>query len=53
MTVQISAVDFVKSATLTADRPFEALTASDFALSFDGEHELISLDDANDLICAV
>ena len=51
MTVQISAVDFVKSATLPVDRPFEALNASDFALSFDGE--LISLDDANDLICAV
>ena len=40
-TVKLDAIDFVKSSTLPENRESEALTAADFALTFDGDCQMI------------
>ena len=39
--VQLDAIDFVKSSTLPENREVEALTEGDFALTFDGDCQMI------------
>ena len=39
--VKLDAIDFVKSSTLPENRESEALTAADFALTFDGDCQMI------------